>query len=170
MNVFIDWQYPFHRLFVEFMPKRILEIGVGVGTKFLVEHGKLVISLELLKDEDKRQWYDLTCEELKYKPNWSGFLLECEDKMTPEVEEWLLKYMSQGWDLIFVDPGVHFRPEIINLCFGNCKVVAAHDTSWGEDDYHWDRVEAPEDYHKVALSSGQGTTFWTKDKELADRL
>ena len=70
-------------------------------------------------------------------------------------------------DVAFVDPGVYTRGDMVRVLL-ECKVpvVMAHDTACdvgnGVDEgfYIWFAVKTPEDYKKIYIPFGQGTTFW----------
>jgi hypothetical protein len=70
-------------------------------------------------------------------------------------------------DVAFVDPGVYIRGDLVKVLLElKVPVVIAHDTAsetlaTSEDDlYGWTKVATPEDYEKIYIPSGQGTTFW----------
>jgi hypothetical protein len=72
------------------------------------------------------------------------------------------------YDIIFVDPGIHNRGDIVNLCFGKANIIAAHDTDRTgrviKNIYGYNIVEVPKNYTEIHFDSPyMGTTFWIKD-------
>lgn len=76
---------------------------------------------------------------------------------------------SQGNDIdvAFVDPGMYIRGDLVKLLLSHkIPIVAAHDTASdnGTEEirnlYGWNKVSTPQDYIKIYIPFGQGTTFW----------
>lgn len=86
-----------------------------------------------------------------------------------------LIYQAQtdGYDIdaAFVDPGIYLRGDMVKLLLSlQVPIVAAHDTAsdYGTEEetnlYGWNKVVTPENYVKIYIPFGQGTTFWIKDQ------
>lgn len=74
-------------------------------------------------------------------------------------------------DVAFVDPGVYIRGDMVKLLLSHkIPIIAAHDTAsdHGTDElrnlYGWNKVFTPQDYVKIYIPIGQGTTFWINEK------
>lgn len=70
-------------------------------------------------------------------------------------------------DVAFVDPAISLRGDLVNILLDNkIPVVVAHDTSNDQETmsdeclYGWNKVKVPQDYEKIYVSLGEGTTFW----------
>ena len=70
-------------------------------------------------------------------------------------------------DVAFVDAGVCTRGDMVKLLLANkVPIVMAHDTASDrgsdvdEGYYAWFVVKTPDDYEKIFIPVGQGTTFW----------
>jgi hypothetical protein len=70
-------------------------------------------------------------------------------------------------DVAFVDAGVYTRGDMVKVLLANkVPIVMAHDTGcdYGSDVnegyYAWFVVKTPDDYKKIYIPFGQGTTFW----------
>lgn len=157
MSGFLDWQD--HAL-PYIKGKKMVEFGLGKGTKYLLDNCEKVHSIEINLGD--REWYDICVEEYKNSPKWSVeiFLVD-EDKYDKKLAK-EIQDIAQGYDVAFVDPGVHFRPEVVNALFGHVNVIIAHDTFVGEEDYHWKRIKSPKGYKRIDFTHGQGTSIWVK--------
>ena len=168
---YLDWQEHFTKLFALKKIDNMLEFGLGEGTKFLLDNCTNVTSLELLHYKTEVDWFKKSKKDYKKYKNWTPVLYECEDEWTKSLESYIKKFIKgKNFDMVFVDPGIHRRPEIINLMFGKTDIIAAHDTNQGYDMYKWERVIKPDDYTEVRYANSQGTTFWFKDKVLAEEF
>jgi hypothetical protein len=159
MAGFTDWQRAFEDYFKDKDVSNVAEFGLGTGTECLVKVFDSVYSVEITPYDDN--WFK-TIENKKYD-NWKGVYRKTKDEYDEDIQEFVLQQIPKGkFDFVFVDPGVHFRPEIINLMFGRTKYIGAHDTSVGHNDYHWDRIANRNDYKRINYPDGQGTSFWEK--------
>lgn len=169
MSAYTDWQPNFEKLFNLHKVGSILEFGLGAGTTFLLDNCKHVTSLELGEDPSIKEWCEKTREELKDRNNWDCVYHKCPDEFNKALEGYIIKFIEgKKFDMAFVDPGIHCRPEIVNLLFNKVDIIAAHDTMHGQDAYHWDRIKCPDNYFEYKVDHGQGTTFWFKDKKLGE--
>lgn len=184
-----DWAEHFEKLFNTLKINSILEFGLGIGTQFLCDNANLVTSVELSVGEYNKIWTEKTKETLKAYNNWELNYIEVpeeirqsnqqaiEKKYPLEEDSYLfvLKRIVEpfidkcNYDIIFVDPGIHNRGDIVNMCFNKSKILAAHDTSRSgnviENIYGYNIVKCPSNYQEVHIQLGLGTTFWiNKDK------
>lgn len=163
INMMTDWIPDFEDLFKLYKPKTILEFGLGEGTKFLSENCEKIRSIELATKDTHYQWVGIV---KGYNlPNWDVSVFPVQDKFTRRMKKYITNVLKAKYDLIFVDPGVHSRAEIVNLCFGKANIIVAHDTN--DSAYGWEKVQVTNSYTQVKRIR---TTFWFKDKELAGKL
>lgn len=163
-----------------------LEFGMGLGTKYFLDHCQHVTSIELLiKDRSSNvlPWY-LDCLELyKNYANWTPALQvfpqavnQANDfairEMDPEMQsrEYLNvinKFLDQvfqykRFEVVFVDPGMHIRGDLVNALFGRADIIVAHDTNSISSIYGWYKIRVPDDYEQVTNRNGSGITFWIR--------
>lgn len=169
-----------------------LEFGLGKATRFFLENCDAVTSFELLVPSQNPDWYTHCVETYQEYPNWTPILhigseameqanlLGCQSLVNPALYDgsYLLEIkdlcetmtIDNHFDVVFVDPGVHFRGDIVNEFFGKAPIIIAHDTAYGHAAYGWDRISTPFDYVRIDYPLGCGTTFWIhKSKEEAIR-
>lgn len=185
-----DWTHVFDKIFKIVNVEKILEFGLGLGTEFLCDNCKNVTSVELSIGNYNKEWTELVQEKLKNYNNWTLHYIDLPDDIKqanqnaidykyPLVELNYLNSLSEivgehlignYYDIIFIDPGIHNRGDIINFCFGKSPIIAAHDTSKSgiiiENIYGYNIVNVPENYEEVHFDGGLGTTLWVnKDYE-----
>jgi len=180
-----DWVEYFDKIFKTVEIETILEFGLGLGTEFLCDHAKNVTSVELSVGDFNREWTTATEESLKEYKNWNLNYIEIPEELKkanndaienqyplndlsylPVLKKLLNPFLSRKkYDIIFVDAGIHNRGDIVNLCFGKAKIIAAHDSDRTgriiKDIYGYNIVEVPENYSEIHHNeSYMGTTFW----------
>ena len=180
-----DWVEYFERIFETIEVNKILEFGLGLGTEFLCDNAKEVISVELSTGEFNKEWADKTQEKLKDYQNWKLHYIEIPDEIQKANSNAIEKQypledtsylpilkkiinpflMRKKYDIIFVDAGIHNRGDIVNLCFGKADIIAAHDTDRTgriiQNIYGYNIVNTPENYTEIHLNElYMGTTFW----------
>jgi len=166
---------------------KILEFGIGAGTKALVEEFKSVFSFEIL---DNRKWFDKTVEQLKNYQNFqheyieaqelfeihkefaesmftdtngeTNFLKERPSKPLIEILERSKKNINYSdFDVIFVDAGVYLRGEIVNFVMQfNPKYIMVHDTN-GFVGYGYNLCISDK-YKYFAFNTGDGTGLFVR--------
>lgn len=172
MNAFTDWQPHLEEFILQKKNdiKVVLELGLGEGTDTFVKLADMVYSIELLHFPEHEGWFEKMQEKYKDVPNWKGYLHRCEkNEITNGVSGYLnLQVARIKPDFVFVDPGVHFRGDLVNLMMARgIRYIAAHDTRQGfsqeeNDIYGWGKIKAEEYGYEVVINSeGQGTTLWT---------
>ena len=166
MNTFTDWQPFVLQVIQENKPKTIFEFGLGEGTELFLDNCEKVYSLELLANPELQEWYDKMGEKYLERDNWKSYLFKCEDKMTGVIKMQVGSHLKRTKpDLVFVDPGVQFRGELVNICFKHkVPLVIAHDTNYGYEEengdaYGWGLIN-PDGYETVEYQQGQGTILW----------
>ena len=176
------WIPYFERLLALQPINRMLELGVGAGTRFLLERCKHVVSLELVYPPNPWPWDKNCINEYRKWPNWTYDEHRCGDEVIKasesagggkypennsgyvgELEAIAAKALSYGpLDMIFVDPCVYLRGEMVNVLFGKADIIAAHDT----DDkviHGFEKVVVPDDYERIDLElGGNGVLLWIK--------
>lgn len=80
----------------------------------------------------------------------------------------LVKYNK--FQVGFVNSGLYFRGDLVQLMFGKIPIIIAHDTSCravGEknDVYGYSRVVTPDDYEEIFIPYGQGFTVWIQKND-----
>jgi len=193
-----DWHYYFSQIFDHQKVKSILEFGLGIGTRYLLDNCDNLISVELSKGDYNRDWYERTSEDLKEYSNWKCDYIDLPQdikdaderaqknlfplsdvsylKTLKEITDPYLK--GEKYDLIFIDAGIHTRGDLVNLSFGNSDIIVAHDTSRSpqrviQNIYGYNIVEVPENYIELRYEcTHMGTTLWiNKSKEdLIERM
>jgi hypothetical protein len=169
MNNFTDWKPAFKALFSIIKINRLIELGMGKGTKLFIDNCDYVKSVELAATQNHKDWYKKCIQEYSQK-NWHHELFETKDDYSRELANKINKVYSEKYDLVFIDPGIHCRAKLVNLAFGKIPIIVTHDTNFGYEDYEWGLLESPKDYTKVIYTAGQGTSFWIRDKKLAKKF
>lgn len=172
MNAFTDWQPTMQSMIERYKPKRVFEFGMGDGTQFLLDNFDYVYSFELLCNPELKDWYPNMVERYKNNSKWHTMFMNCDDEINFGLRMQLSKYLKLAKpDLVFVDPGVHFRGDLVNLAIkGGYPIVMAHDTRCGFDEndiYGWNKIKA-EGYTKEEVYTGQGTTAWIRNDLLGN--
>jgi len=179
-----DWTNVFNKLFGLINTEKILEFGLGLGTEFLCDNSKHVTSVELSIGDYNKGWTELVKEKLKEYNNWTLHYIDLPEEIKqanqnainykyPLLELDYLKtlnkiiepfFINDYYDIVFIDPGIHNRGDIINFCFGKSPIIAAHDTSKSgiiiENIYGYNIVVVPENYEEIHFDDGLGTTLW----------
>jgi hypothetical protein len=180
-----DWVQYFDRLFQTVEIDNFLEFGLGVGTEFLCDHAKNVTSVELSTGDYNLEWTNQTKEQLKDYTNWTLHYVQIPDEIQksnqdainnqypledlsylPVLENIVVPFMEEReYDVIFVDPGIHNRGDIVNFAFGHAPIIAAHDSDRTGRVipfvYGYNIVKVPENYTEIHREDTYcGTTFW----------
>jgi len=180
-----DWVQYFDRLFRTVEVENFLEFGLGVGTEFLCDHAENVTSVELSTGDYNLQWTNQTKEQLKDYKNWTLHYVNIPDEIQkanqdainnqypledlsylPVLEGLVVPFMEEReYDVIFVDPGIHNRGDIVNLAFGRAPIVACHDSDRTGRVipyvYGYNIVNVPDNYTEIHREDSYcGTTFW----------
>ena len=185
-----DWVPYFAKLFEYIELNSVLEFGLGLGTEFWCDNIKKVKSVELSVSDFNLEWTNKTKEKLKNYDNWeckyislpqeiidanqnaidnkyplddTEYLSVLENIVTPFMKEY-------EYDIIFVDPGIHNRGDIVNFAFGYAPIIACHDSDRTgrviKNIYGYNIVNPPENYVEIHKPERYcGTTFWV-DKML----
>ncbi|MES2122830.1 MAG: hypothetical protein V4492_08665 [Chlamydiota bacterium] len=182
----IDHLGHFDALFRHHKVDALLEFGLGHGTKALLERCGHVTSVELLLSHQTREWADQTAELCRGYHNWNLVVQRAPpsfDSADRYSREWYdpsrfdsmyrldLKricdelFSQKNYDVGFVDPGFHFRGDVVKELFDRVPIIVAHDTSSAHDIYGWNRIYTPSNYERIEFPEGQGTTMWI-DKKL----
>lgn len=167
-----DYRNLLDKVFNHYKPKHLLEFGLGMGTLYFLEKSDKVTSFEILVHPTQEGW---TQEVLNYvgdNPNYKAIDFTHKDEFTEDLKSEIEKLLIEVKpDFVFVDSGCHCRGDIINLCFEHgIKNLSAHDTAHHAQLYGWDKIKAKEGYYFINHTEGQGTFFWTNDKDLYDNL
>jgi hypothetical protein len=183
---YIDWQ-PFldEHIFSKESGLNILEFGLGYGTEYFLQKGNTVHSVEILSSIQDSSWFDAMKN--KYQnASWSGSFVQLQGEIdsiqinerrnrifditkSPMIQtalkDVILPYFQEDtYDFIFVDPGIHLRAEIVNLCFETqAKYIATHDTSMDHTCYGWAFIQPPPNYQRIQTHYGMGTTLFIKN-------
>lgn len=165
---FIDWQLFMQEQLEGKKVEKLLELGLGEGTKFLLTLSPKVYSIELACLPEHHEWFDRIENELRGEEGWKPYLYECEDKYEVRVKTYVSGQLGRiKPDVVFVDPGVHFRGDLVNLMMEKkVKYIFAHDTKQGFDDesgdiYGWNKIEG-KGYKRTDHEDGEGTTLWER--------
>lgn len=185
-----DWVPYIYTLLQHVELESVLEFGLGLGTEFWVDHFKKVQSVELSIGDFNKKWTDQTREKLKDYTNWDSEYISLSKKLIDanqyaidnkyplkdtsylsELKKVVEPFMKEyEYDIIFVDPGIHNRGDIVNIAFNYAPIVGCHDSDRTgrviKNIYGYNIVEPPENYVEIHKPERYcGTTFWV-DKNL----
>lgn len=178
---FTSW-YPVLDFISEKKDKNILELGLGSGTKHLLENFKKVYSFEVFHT---RYWYDYTVKENKDYKNWEHIFYYSHDFGINDADaelvatkgkvrrtEVLKKYFEllEKWvdtskiDVVFVDQGFHFRGECAKYFLEKgIPYVICDDWNQGEDDFYGYRsIKKYDGYNEELYKGGMGDKIYIK--------
>jgi hypothetical protein len=181
-----DWHFYFKELFTLVKIDSLLEFGMGKGTQFLLDNCNKVHSVELsIFDYTNNPWFH-ECElNLSSYKGWSNTFVHLPEDIIianalaqsyqyplpnndhlPTLKKIIELFLEPQYDLIFIDPGIHNRGDIVNLSFGYAPIIAAHDTTKNSkistaNLYGYNIVNTPDDYECISFEDDRmGTTFW----------
>jgi len=180
-----DWVPYFKSLFDIIEVNSFLEFGLGVGTEFICDNAKQVTSVELSLGDYNLEWTNKTREVLKKYINWDLHYIQVPDEIVKSNQDAIdnqypledISYLpilhdlinpfieGQFYDIIFVDPGIHNRGDIVNFVFGHAPIVACHDSDRTgrviKNIYGYNIVNPPKNYVEIHKDESYcGTTFW----------
>ena len=179
-----DWHHYMEIVFKEYKVGRLLEFGLGEGTEYLLDNAGEVVSVEISLGEFNRGWHDRCVEKYAGYKNWGVKYIEAgegirggHEKITREggLGDYgdhmmelrkIVDGCGAGWDLIFVDPGIGLRGDLVNMVFGRAGVIVGHDSSRDgkrvrKGVYGYDRVLVPGNYEEIHFEDTYcGTTVW----------
>ena len=157
--------------------KTILELGLGEGTKILIEKFKMVYSFEVVKSD---AWYKRCVEDYKSYSNWKSMFHSMSDIMgldkadeegqistgkTRNIEPMKLyfklleEFVSdiKNINVALVDPGFHLRCECVNdFIEKEIPIIIAHDT---QGVYGYEQIKLPSNYTTTKFTD---TTHYLK--------
>ena len=181
-----DYLPIFTRLFDQVAIERMLEFGLGMGTKFFLDRVKHLTSVEIIVGEQTPDSFLSNKKLYEGYRSWSPVLYHasahCDwanhtviEGQNPALYDatYLLELRKlvfslteeDSYELVFVDPRIHNRGDLITPLFDRVDIIVAHDTN--HTLYQWDRIYTPSNYEKIVFTEGQGVTFWVK-KERTD--
>lgn len=167
MNGWIDWQGPIESIFNKYQINNVLEFGLGEGTRFFLDRAKTK-SVEFMAQPSHHEWMEKCKEDFKDRKNWELEAIETTDSFNDTVKKAVERNLK-GYDFAFVDCGIHCRTDILNMLFGHVPIIAAHDTSFGHEDYGWNNIQG-EGYERMDFPEGQGTSVWVKKETLTNKI
>jgi len=181
MSSYTDWQKSFDKI-ADKKNKVILELGCGLGTKYLVNNFKKVYSYEVTYND---KWYKKTKKDLQEYENWESifyynkYIKDSDEKIVKtkgkerDIKP-LKRYFTQlrGFvdlneiDIAFVDQGNHLRGEAAEYFMSKgIPLVIIHDSKNyprnTDKIYGYDLLN-PEKYNYSyhSFTKGQGTVFF----------
>jgi hypothetical protein len=164
---FTDWQEPMEKLFALTTITAVAELGLGEGTQWFLDRCAAVLSIEFAAQPEHEPWHGMMFEKYKDYRNWGSTQYKVKDEYSKEIRDIVDFHIhNDSYDLIFVDPGIHCRADLVNQLFGRAPIIAAHDTERGHDKYEWAKIAVPPDYYEYRYTNGEGVRFWFQDKEL----
>lgn len=180
---YTDHVQHFKKLFQQTKVNSFLEFGIGLGTKYFLDHCNEVTSYEIIMPDQTDEWFNLSCDLYKdHYDHWNPILkrgsdalhsaniLSYRDRLDPSLHDatYLLDlknycdeiFAGKQYDVAFVDPGFHMRADLVNELFDRVPIIVAHDTNVGVLEYGWKKIHTPSNYEKIVFTEGAGTTFW----------
>ena len=179
-----DWHHYIKIIFNNYKVNKLLEFGLGNGTEYLLDNAGIVMSVEISLGEFNKKWHDQCVKKYASYKNWKPVYMEAgsgiregHEKITKNGELGNYdKHMIElrkavdscgtGWDMIFVDPGIGLRGDLVNLAFGRAPIIVAHDSTRDVKRikagvYGYDRVVIPGNYEEIHFEDTYcGTTVW----------
>lgn len=174
----------FRKIFEKVNIPSFLEFGLGNGTKYFLDHCEKVTSCEILLPSQSDGWFRHTFEMFSKANNWVPLLknttpgmqradaMARDEKKDPALYDasYLLElkdlcdelFAVNSFDMVFVDPGIHCRGDLVNELFQRAAIIVAHDTGYGSKEYGWYKIQTPSNYEKITFMEGCGTTFWVR--------
>jgi hypothetical protein len=193
-NHYQCWYPVFERIFNIKKINKMLEFGLGNGTEFLCDNVDFLYSVELAVHGDHNKWHDTIKSKMNSYTNWQSDLIMCpksiidadtivlknknyylEDKIySVDLKNIVEPYIKKEWDLIFVDPGIHLRGEMIGWCIEeNIPIIVNHDTEF-QSLYGYDLINLKQyKYYSFDTTHGTGVFVNVNDpsnKELLAKL
>jgi hypothetical protein len=179
------WHVKNFRVFFDKIHVRhFLEFGLGRGTKYFLDNCDEVTSVEILVPGMSKNWYLQCLEMFEYYQNWKPSFYMGSDSLGKanhvrlyEGKDFALSdaayltelqalcdliFSTKTYELVFVDPGIYLRGDLINMLFGKTDIIAAHDTNTVATLYGWDKIKVPQEYEVVKFTNRTGLTFWVK--------
>jgi len=167
-------------------------IGAGTRSlisNFEKVHSIEIVSIGFNDDE----WFKKFEKEFRHFRNWTGEVafvpkiftfvehmmlekyepiagtskeVECHFSHVEIIEflEWAIpRWINRHYDAAFVDPGIHFRGELVNALFPTIDCIFAHDTRV-RNIYGWTSIKVPSNFEEFDLSgeTGMGTKVWKR--------
>ena len=185
-----DWVPYFAKLFEYIEINSVLEFGLGLGTEFWCDYVSKVKSVELSVSDFNLEWTNKTKEKLKEYDNWECKYISLPQEIIesnqnaidkkyplddieylPVLKDIVTPFMKEReYVIIFVDPGIHNRGDIVNFAFGHAPIIACHDSDRTgrviKNIYGYNIVNPPQNYTEIHKPERYcGTTFWV-DKTL----
>lgn len=179
-----DWHHYMEIIFKNYQVGRMLEFGLGNGTEYLLDHVGALMSVEISLGEFNKEWHDRCVKKYAGYKNWKPVYIgagagirEGHEKITKsgglgdydkhmaELRK-VVESCGVGWDMIFIDPGIGLRGDLVNLVFGRAGVIVAHDSTRDikrikAGIYGYDRVVVPGNYEEIHFEDTYcGTTVW----------
>jgi hypothetical protein len=157
-----DWKEAFRIIKGKRDLNKIVEFGLGEGSKLLKKKCNYLHSIEIVVNQEQFGWADYVASELKdYGENYRQSVIEYTDTWDDTLQAKIDEVFEEEYDLAFVDSGCHCRGELVNYCLRkNIPIVMAHDTNHGFDKYGWDLIDNRDLYKKVSFPDGEGTSVY----------
>lgn len=137
----------FEKAFETFEINKVLEFGMGkFSTPFLVDHAKLVVSVE----QESREWYEVMTTQIN-SSNWKPVF-----QPDPQIIFEQFDTHNEKFDLVFSDGAAGTRCLVANLAMErNVPVVMLHDAEkvWH---YRWNLLRIPPDYARFDFRHKKG--------------
>lgn len=165
MSGYTDWQDFAERIIRTHGVKSVLEFGLGEGTRMFLNMCDKVKSVEFLATDEHRDWLGKCKADYSEFKNWEVEPVETKDEWNPIIVD-AMKRNVKGFDLIFVDPGIHCRGKMVDMLLDIAPkaIIMAHDTAQGDEDEHYGWKHIREWENKELYMIGQGTTAWFPKK------
>jgi hypothetical protein len=167
---YTDWTGAVEATIPERKQLKILEFGLGAGTKYLVDNFKYVYSYELIDERDHslKEWAEISKNDYKYYTNWDVEVVNWSDINFKDYNPNLVSGLTDRIDMLFaehnfeavlVDGGYHVRGDIANYILNKFtpKYVLIHDTNFNYVVDGYERIQKPELFEIYNHTDGEGT-------------
>jgi len=162
--------------------EKFFEFGLGAGTEYFLQHCLHVTSVELSYNDDNK-WFNRCKAGYHNYENWDAHFFALPENICSaerairagegatvygtnygyleDLQEVVHRFVPErAFDLVFVDPGIHLRADIVNVLFDRVKIIVVHDTNQLPDYYGWERINTPHNYKRVDFPTRAGVVFF----------
>jgi len=175
---YTDWQNIVEEQISDKRSLNMLEFGLGVGTKYLLDNFNFIYSYELIDKRDPTliEWYTKSVSDYKSYKNWKSEVVYWQDvnfidydpNITPQVLSRIDElFKVYNFDCVLVDGGYHVRGDIASYVLNKFepRYVIIHDTNYNFVVDGYERIKLPANYITLVDNKGEGTYIFKNTKK-----